>query len=168
MKPYVIPILLPNIAWTKFLKDVAEFSGHSPTSNIDNCKIKLPDFSKYVVALDEMRNGVGDALDVLRNENTPLNHLFFSFLVSCSKEAVFNIIEASNLNIVLGNNVAVVSGTLLEWRDATTNYYSEEQARQVINKCLSFFSRIGLGHVWDEYRRKAVDKETFLLEKKCK
>ncbi len=164
----VIPISIPNIAWERYILDVAELSGHSPTFTIDHSTVPLSDFAKYVVSLDEFQNGSTiTALEILRNESNPLNHLFFSFLIVCSKATLFRIMETTDLNILSSKKkISVVSGTLRQWRDALVTYQNTKETRLIFNMCLHFFAKMGLGNIWDSYRKHTMNDDTFLLEMK--
>lgn len=163
----VIPIMIPNIAWEKFIKDASAFGGHSPTFTADNSTIPLSDFAKYIVTIDEFQNGqTATALEILRNETNPLKHLFFSFLVTCSPKTLLRIIETTEISVTSRKPQAILSGTLLRWRDALVTYQELKEVRTIFNYCLHFFSRLGLLNIWDNYRRKPFDSETFLLERK--
>ena len=166
-KTDVIPIMIPNIAWERYITDVSELSGHSPTFTIDKSTVKLADFAKYIVSLDEFQNGETiTALEILRNETNPLNHMFFSFLILCSKSTLFRIMETTDLNILSKKKIAIVSGTLKQWRDALVTYQNTKETRLIFNMCLSFFAKMGLGNIWDNYRKQTMDDNTFLLEYK--
>ncbi len=167
-KTDVIPIAIPNIAWEKYLLDVLALSGHSPIFTIDRSTVPLADFAKYIVSLDEFQNGpTTTALEILRNESNPLNHLFFSFLIVCSKSTLFRIMETTDLNILSSKKkISIVSGTLRQWRDALVTYQNTKETRLIFNKCLHFFAQLGLGNIWDSYRKQTMDDETFLLEMK--
>lgn len=167
----VIPLLIPNIAWEKYLQAVLEHSGYSPTINIDNSTIKLADFAKYITSLDEFQNGSGtNALETLRNETSPLHHLFFSFLIVSSKASIFKIMESTDLSIIsrgkAKNQISVVSGTLFQWRNALISQQKSKEVRLIFNQCLSFFAKMGLSNIFDNYRKCDLEDDTFLLEYK--
>ena len=173
--PTVLPLMIPNIAWEKYIQAVSEHSGSSPTTNVDNSTIKIADFTKYIVQLDELQNGSGtNALDTLRNETGPLNHLFFSFLIISSKASIFKIMETTDLSILsrsqskgeAKSRISVISGALLQWRNALVSRQKSKEVRLILNQCLSFFSKFGLANIFDNYRKHALSDETFLLEYK--
>lgn len=164
----VTPISIPNIAWDRYVLDVSALSGHSPTFTIDSSTVPLADYAKYIVSLDELQNGqTGTALEILRNESNPLNHLFFSFLFVCSRSTLFRIMETTDLNVLSAKKkISVVSGTLRQWRDALVTYQNTKETRQLFNRCLYFFVKMGLGNIWDSYRKHTMGDDTFLLEYK--
>lgn len=171
--PTVMPLLIPNIAWEMYIQAVLEFSGNSPTSNVDNSTIKLADFAKYIISLDEFQNGdLQSPLETLRNETNPLNHLFFSFLIVSAKSTLFKIMESTDLSIISRSKtksksqVSVISGTLFQWRNALISQQKSKEVRLVFNRCLSFFYKFGLGNIFDNYRKHTLGDETFLLEYK--
>ncbi len=164
----VIPLLIPNIAWETYLEAILEHSGHSPTHNVDNSTIKLADFAKYIISLDEFQNDSStNALDTLRNDTVPLYHLFFSFLIISSKASIFNIMESTDLSIVSKKGkISVISGTLFQWRNALISQSKSKEVRLIFNQCLSFFAKFGLGNIFDNYRKCVLKDDTFLLEYK--
>lgn len=164
----VMPLMIPNIAWEMYLQAVSEHSGYSPTSNVDNSTIKLADFAKYIISLDEFQNGTSaNALETLRNKINPLNHLFFSFLIVSSKTSVFKIMESTDLEVISRKGkISIISGTLKQWRNALITQQKNKEARLIFNQCLSFFFKFGLGNIFDNYRKHVLEDNTFLLEYK--
>ena len=166
----VMPLLIPNIAWERYIQAVSEHSGNSPTSNVDNSTIKLADFAKYIISLDEFQNGVStsaNALDTLRNETNPLSHLFFSFLIVSTKSSIFKIMESVDLTVISRKGkISVISGTLFQWRNALISQQKSKEVRLIFNQCLSFFFKFGLGNIFDNYRKHTLGDDTFLLEYK--
>lgn len=172
-KTDVIPIMIPNIAWERYIKDAADLTGHSPTFNIDNSTVSLSPFARYIVSLEEFFSGkTTPALSVLRNEINTLNHLFFSFMVHSSYDSVFKIMSTTNLDVLSTaakkkkDRVTVLSGTLRQWREAMVTVQESKETRLIFNKCFAFFMKLGLGNIWDNYRKLTLEDETFLLEYK--
>jgi len=166
----VMPLLIPNIAWNSYLEAVLEHSGHSPTISIDNSTIKLADFAKYIISIDEFQNGTDasvSALETLRNETNPLSHLFFSFLIVSSKVSIFKIMESTDLSVISRKGkISVISGTLFQWRNALISQQKSKETRLIFNQCLSFFAKMGLSNIFDNYRKCVLKDNTFLLEYK--
>jgi hypothetical protein len=67
-------------------------------------------------------------------------------------------------------NVAVLTGTLAQWRDAVTagaNENAPVTVRTCFSKILLLFDRAGLTSVWSNFdRTTATDRSGFLLEYK--
>jgi len=176
----ITPLVASNIAWTNFIKDVAELTGHSPTQNIDKSNCKLSDYGKYIIALSEFQSNKDiEPLQVLKSSEHLLDHLFFSFLVFGSNNLIFRIMELTYLNVISAKTkekgrLAVVSGTLRQWKSAIIICSRlkapwiniPKDVRWVFNNCLDYFNQFGLGNIFDNYRRIQLKDGTLLLEKK--
>lgn len=173
----VIPLLMSNINWTNFIKNVAELTGHSPTHSIDNSDLKLSDYARYLVTLGEFQSGgEQEPLNLLRNNNHLLRHLFFGFLISGSTSLIFRILELTDLDVstakgVDKSRVAVVTGTLEQWKNAIITCLNQKliknyELRWVFNECLNCFNSAGLRNIFDNYRKKGLEDQTYFLEYK--
>lgn len=173
----VIPLLASSVNWATFIKNVAELVGRSPVSGIDNSRIKLGDYARFVATLGEFQSGKEqDALAILRENDYLLKHLSFGFLISGSVSLIFRIMELTDLNVLTtkGSNktrVAVVSGTVLEWKNAIINCLDQKlisnyELRWVFNQCLDYLCQAGLRNIFDNYRKKGLEDQTYLLEYK--
>lgn len=171
----VNPLLMSNIAWTNFIKYIADLTGLSPTSSIDNSNLKLSDYARYLVTLGEFQSGKQqEPLNVLRNNDHLLRHLFFGFLISGSSTLIFKIMELTDLNVITTKKtgkgrVAVITGTLKEWKDSIIICLNQKlvrnyELRWVFNECLNCFYAAGLRNVFDNYRKKGLEDQTYLLE----
>ncbi len=75
--------------------------------------------------------------------------------------------ETTDLNVLSAKKkISVVSGTLRQWRDALVTYQNTKETRWIFNRCLYFFVKMGLGNIWDSYRKQTMGDDTFLLEYK--
>lgn len=173
----VTPLLASNIDWIAYLNDTSNLIGRSPTLGIDSGNLKLSDYSRFLASLGELQSGKEQKpLDILRNQLNPLKHLFFGFLISGSSSLVFRIMELTNLDITTarGKNkirVAVVTGNLKQWKDAIIicldkSLIKNFELRWVFNEVLNCFYSVGLRNVFDNYRKKGLEDQTYLLEYK--
>jgi hypothetical protein len=166
-------IALPSIDWENYLKDVAELTGHSPTSSIDKSRIRWTDLAKYVISLGEFKG----RFDPNISFGMPplLTHLFFSFLAEASTTTIFKIMELTDLAVVSAprkqpkGRVAVVSGNLKQWKDAIVTALGVKHSSEILwifKECHQVFCQLGLTSVWHDYRKRPVTKQTYLLEYK--
>lgn len=173
----VIPLLMSNISWANFIKDVADLTSRSPTSSIDNSNLKLSDYARYLVTLGEFQSGKQQApLDILRNNDHLLRCLFFGFLINGSSSLIFRIMELTDLDVLTAkgadkSRIAVVNGSLKQWKDAIIICLSQKliknyELRYVFNECLNCFYAAGLRNIFDNYRKKGLEDQTYLLEYK--
>jgi len=173
----VKPLILFNVDWTNFIKNVAALTGHSPTRGLDASGLKLGGYTRFIAALGEFQSGKAlNPFDTLKSNNHLLRHLFFGFLVSGSTSLIYRIMELTDLNVTSAKakdkgRVAVVSGTLEEWKAAIITCLDKSlvrnfELRWVFNSCLDIFYSAGLRNVFDDYRKKGLEDQTYLLEYK--
>jgi len=169
----ITPVIIPHIGWDRFLKDVSDSIGRSPTRSIDESGQKLNIFTKFLTALQELRtDNIENPIDVLRDANLLLNHLAFSFLISGSNIMIFKLLELTSLNSVSAKmkkgRVVLSSGTLGEWKLAVIDLCNSDRSdlRWCGKVLLEFFFQIGLGNVFANYDRKVRSNGTLLLEHK--
>ncbi len=171
----VNPILVSNIAWSEFIKSVAELTSHSLFRGIDNSGLKLSDYARYLTALGEFQSGKEvKPLDVLRNNDYILRHLFFGFLISGSSSLIFRIMELTDLDVLTAKGkdkgrVAIVTGNLKQWKEAIIICLDQKliknfELRWVFNECLNYLQQFGLRNIFDNYRKKDLKDQTYLLE----
>ena len=173
----VIPIMVPHFAWTDFLKDAASLCGHSPIHGIDTYPYKLKDYARLIAVLGEFRCGKAlDPKQTLQSAGDILQHLHFSYMIHGSTSLIFRIMELTDLKIISTKmkgkgRVAVVTGTLKQWQDAIINTLNttspkNNELRWVFSQCLDFFYQLGLQDIWHDYRKRALQDQTYLLESK--
>jgi hypothetical protein len=166
-------ITIPRLDWDNYLKDVAELTGHSPTSSIDSSIIKLKGMAKYIISLGEFKGDL-DPNSALRTSPL-LAHLFFSFRIDSASSTMFKILEITDLSVTSATRkkpkgrVAIVSGNLKQWKDAVTTALSSKHSPDILwifNECHQTFCQLGLTAVWGDYRKIPVTGTTYLLEYK--
>ena len=151
----VTPISGSTISWTRFLKDVLQVTGRSPTRSIDESGLTLSDYAKYIIALKELRSKeVSNPVDILRDAGSLLQHIHFSFLIGGSVGLIFKICELTALSVlstrIKKGRFALVSGTLREWKNAVTELSKDKssETQWVVETLLGFFFTLGLKHVF--------------------
>ena len=173
--PDVIPIVLPSISLTPFLKIATDATGHCPNRGIDSSPREFSDAAKFIAVLAEFQDRrANQPLAALRSAGSLLNHLHYAFGVYADSETIFQIKERTDLSItatetVDGERIALVSGTLKQWRDATIECCDERQPfnlRVLFDKVVLIFEKFGLGELWDTLRKRQLPDHTFLLEDK--
>lgn len=173
----VIPIMVPHFAWTDFLKDVASLCGHSPICGVDSYPYKLKDYARLIAVFGEFRNGKScDPKKTLRSSDDLLQLLHFGFVIHGSTGLIFRIMELTDLKIISAKmqgkgRAAIVTGTLKQWQDAvisglSTTIPKNSELRWVFSQCLDFFEQLGLQDIWYDYRKRALQDQTYLLEAK--
>jgi hypothetical protein len=175
MAPDIIPIVVPRIDWTTFLKTAQDALGYSPVKAVDHCSRPLSDYGKFlVVAASFQDRNLVDALGALRDANDLLNHLAFVFNVYADAETILLIMERTRLRVTMtptvdGERIAIVSGNLQDWHQATIICCADRQPfnlRLLFDKVVLFFESLGLGELWHATRKKSLPDRTFLLEPK--
>lgn len=169
----ITPVIVPNLGWDSFLKDVTSSIGRSVTKSIDESGQKLSNLAKFLITIQEFcTDKSANPLDVLRDANLLLQHLSFSFLVAGSSMTILRLLELTPL---AGRSakadkgrVVLLSGTLGEWKLATIDLCNHENAdlRWCGQTFLEFFSKLGLGSIFANYTRKIRNDGTLLLEHK--
>jgi len=172
IKSCIKPISGPSIRWTDFLKDTKDLTGHSITSSIDSSGLRLSDYAKYIVSLNELHSGKSNPIDVLKGNDNLLHHLHFSFLVISTSTVILEINELTKLDIlstkIKGGRVAQVSGTLREWKATTIAVSAVPKLRWLSSALLGFFKQMGLEYIFADYKRIPSNDGYFLLEHKSR
>jgi len=167
----VTPILVSNFDWTGFLKDAADLCGHSPIHGVDSYPYKLKDYARLIAVFGEFREGKSlEPRKTIRTGGDLLAHLHYGFLINGSSSLIFQIMELTDLKIISTKmkskgRVAIVTGTLEQWKHAIINVLSTKRHPDVtfaMGRCLDFFYQLGLQDVWHDYRRHSDN----LLERK--
>jgi hypothetical protein len=168
----VILIAASSLDWEKYLKDVAELTGHSPTRLIDRSSIEWSPWAKYLISLGDFHARYTPN-DSLKNDSL-LTHLSFSFLIDAPGIEIYRIMELTDLSVISAarspkGRVAIVSGNLKQWKYAITTILESKRRGELcwaFNACHQTFCRLGLTGVWSDYRKRSVDENTYLLEYK--
>ena len=104
-----------------------------------------------------------------------LTHASFSVFLACEERDMIDVLQsAAAMSFVVadtvarGVQVAVISGTLAQWRDAVSNgstLATEGEVRLCFNRIHSLFEGAGLD-VWTDFRVRPAPDKTFYLEDK--
>jgi len=163
----------PAIDFTTLLSLTHEALGYNIASVADASHRKMVDAEKFLSCLAAFKGELGEITPNL------LSHVSFSVLVIADERDVLDIIErTSGMSFVQAEtavsnvNLAVLTGTLSQWRDAVASGTDESTpptVRTCYSKILLLFDRAGLSSVWNSFERHtAPDRSGFLLEDKRK
>ena len=104
-----------------------------------------------------------------------LTHVSFSLFLAADEGDMIDILQSSaGMPFVMANTmannvkIAVITGTLAQWRDAVTSGSVPSAltpVRQCFNKIYALFEAVGLD-VWTGFRAKSAPDQTFYLEDK--
>lgn len=170
--PDCILVQQPAIDFGTFLGISREALGYSPADASDGSARELSDAERWLSCLAAMH----DTQAAVGLVPTLLTHVMFSVLIVVDDRdalGVFSIgagmpfVVAETVN--RGTLLAVMSGTLSQWRDAVktgTAIRHETNVRAFYCKVLVRFEEAGLGHVWQDFERKATPDRLFYLENK--
>lgn len=131
---------------------------------------------KPLVLLSKFFNG-DDELKGIREAGALLRHLSYGFIVIDTVDTITRLVSETSVNfkiedsIKIGIQVAVLSGTMEQWRESLINCLSASstlEVRIVMNEIMTYFDSIGLHHIFAYYRRRKLTDTTFVLEDKTK
>lgn len=166
----LIPIVSPQIDWPKLLGVANQVLGVSISGSFDAAKIS-PSSRAFVISMNDL-NQTTPALDI---DVSALRHLSYTFLAIMLEGTYLDVIEESPLIFTSsmttrpGIRIAVLSGNLLDWKEAIACYSgsSNPDVKQFGIKVHTYFDSIGLGDIWKHYFRvKKSDQTTHLVRHK--
>jgi hypothetical protein len=170
MSASAVLIVQPNIDFETFLSLAHKVLGYSPSTNVDQSRLDHSDAERFISCLAALRDPSAPA------GITPnlLGHVAYSVLVLTDERDLIDILEAaSGLHAVTADTtvrgvmLAVVSGTLAQWRDAVASGATPAadcNVRALFCHIMSLFEEAGLGKVWKDYQTKPLEDNTFYLE----
>ena len=148
--------------------------GYSLSAQVDASRKQHHDASRFLSCLSAIRDPKAQAG---LNPNL-LNFVSFAVLIAAEERDLLDILECGggmpfvqSETISRGIFMAVVSGTLAQWRDAVkagTTPLVEHNVRWCYCKVKEQFDQNGLGDVWKDFTSKPMNDGTFLLEDKRK
>jgi hypothetical protein len=164
----------PAIDFNTFLNVANKAIGYSPASKADASARKFSDAEKFLSCLASLRDQSAPA-GVTTNL---LSHLSYSVLVIADERDLIDVLEAAAgipfvqaETTLRGVNIAVMHGTLAQWRDAVASGATpaaEPNVRMLFSKILVLFEKV-MPSIWSDYTRKSAPDQTgFFLEYKRK
>lgn len=171
MTPECVLIQQPAVDFGTFLSLSREALGYSPADASDGTARELSDAERFLSCLAAMRDekaavGLAPAL---------LNHVSFSAMIVADDRDALDIFQAAGMPFVVVETVkrgillAVMTGTLAQWRDAVktgTALNQQVNTRACYCKLMVIFEQAGLGNVWQNFDRKPSTDRLFYLENK--
>jgi len=165
----VEPVARTQVDWQKFLLVAKQLLGRSVTASLDARNQPVGDPASWLASLAELRQEGSDPVAVLRSPGSLLRHLSYSFLVVADREFLYELATSCDLRIEGDQQLAVVSGSVEQWRTTIVNGSTGRESRDMrmfCDKCLLHFERDGLGLLWSSYQKSLTPDGTFkLLEK---
>ena len=170
MVPQSVLVVQPAVMLQNLVGACSEIMGHNVVEAVDASVRKLSDaeiFLSVLSAIKEPGSPTGLPADML-------GHVKFSVLTVADERDMLDVVaECSGMEFVIGETkmrgiqVAVISGTLDQWRDAISRGCSRHVLpgiRAGFNQLHGLFVGAGLGDIWHGFRQhEAGDKHTFLL-----
>ena len=171
MTPNVVLIQQPSIDFTKFLGLSHQALGYSPAKTVDSSRVQHSDAERFL-----------SCLAALLDPNAPiglppnlLTHVSFSVFVAADDRDLIDILQAAaGMPFVQAEtqmqcvHMAVVTGTLGQWRDAVksgSTPAAEPNVRICFNKIMGLFEQVGL-NVWTDLVKKPLGPTFFLEDKR--
>lgn len=169
MKPSVAIITEPAVDFATLLGVAQQALGYSPCAKADQVRREMSDSERFI-----------SCLSALHDESAPagltpnlLSHVSFSVLVVADERDVIDIIQASSGMAIVtadtthrGVMLAVMTGTLAQWRDAVktgSHPASQFNVRSCFCDIMRLFDERGLS-VWKDQAIKPLHDSTFYLE----
>lgn len=170
MVPQSVLVSQPAVALQNLVGACSEIMSYNVAEAVDSSVRKLSDAEQFLSVLAAIRNPgspTGLPPDLLP-------HVKFSVLTVADERDMLDVFAVcSGMDTVMGETkirgiaVAVISGTLDQWRDAISRGCSDRQLppiRAGFNQLHGLFVSAGLGSIWKGFRqRESVDRQTFLL-----
>jgi hypothetical protein len=174
MIPSAVLIQTPNVDFATFLGLCQQALGCSPAATVDASPLQRSDAERFLACLAALRDrnvSVGLAPNLLA-------HVSFSILAAADDRDMLDILQASTAmpfvatdTLMRGVQLAVITGTLAQWRDAVKcgcSRNSTPNTRTFFNRVMTLFESAGLSGVWRDFESRPLQDRTFLLEDKRK
>jgi hypothetical protein len=168
MNPDVILIAQPAIDFRVFVALSHKLLGRNIADAVDATRRELSEAEKFVSCLAAMR-------DVKAKAGLPpclLSHVSFSAFIGADDRDLLDILQCcagmpfvTAETPVRGIQIAVVTGTLAQWKDAIASGCRrdvEPPVRACFNKLYGLFTAAGL-NVWGDFQTRSISDQTFLL-----
>lgn len=169
MIPQSVLITRPAVDFRQLASISHQTLGYSATQSTDGHHRKLSDAERFI-----------SALDAIRDANAPvglppelLAHVDFAVLVIALDRDMQDIVSicagmphVSNDTQARGVQIAVIKGSLQQWRDAVIGGCSERSqptVRAGFNNIHRLFLEADLGGVWSDFKTNQRPDQTYLL-----
>jgi len=168
VQPDAVLIQVPSVDFRTLIGLSHKLLGRSPAAAADASRRELSDAEKFLSCLAALR-------DPKAGTGLPphlLSHVSFSALIGADDRDLLDILQCcagmpfvTTETTVRGVQIAVVTGTLAQWRDAVASGCSrsaESSVRHCFNKLYGLFTAAGL-NVWGDFQTRPAPDQTFLL-----
>jgi hypothetical protein len=169
MQPNAALIQRPYIDFKTFLGLGRQALQYGLTAAADSCNREMSESERYLSYLAAMRDPHARAGLV----PSLLSHVSFSVFVAAENRDMLGILQCATGmaftvvdTVVSGVQIAVVTGTLAQWRDAVATGSTPAVEPGVLcfwNRVYTLFKGEGL-QVWPDYRSRSATDQTFYLE----
>lgn len=177
MTTEVIAISIPNIDMGKFLTLSKQALGYDVSRTADGSTQKLADGAKFLSALSCFHNSSQSkrlVRDIIRDSASLCAHLSFTLAFIADRDVIFKSMERSGLkhtvaDTPIGLQVAIVSGTLQEWKIATLECCTTDVdfgIRLLFDKVVLLFEHLGFREIWHDTKKNMCSDRTFHLERR--
>ena len=170
MVPQSTLINAPSVDFGTLINAADQVLGRSVCAGVDSTAKKLSDAERFLsllAALKDIHSPVGLPPNLL-------THVSFSVLTIASELDMLDILEACSgmpftqtETTMRGTVLAVISGTLQQWRDAVVSGSQEHQQPNVrlgFNQIQNVFVGAGLGSCWNNFEQKLLHNGYTLIE----
>ncbi len=173
MTPNAVLVQVPSIDFGTFLGLSQQALGYSPADEVDANPLERSDAEKFLTCLAALREQHA-AIGFLPSL---LGHVSFSILAAADDRDMLDILQAaSGMHFVVadtlhrGVQLAVITGTLAQWRDAVATGSARDtefNVRAFFNRVMTLFEAAGL-NVWRDFDHHTLPDRTYYLEDKRK
>lgn len=177
MGPGVVLVLKPAIDFTTFTNLSEKVLGFNPAGRANRSVINFSDAERFISSLAAYRDPDSQP-GISPGTPTLLNMLAYGVQVVAEERDMMDILEtASGMPFVIADTtvrgimVAVICGTLAQWRDAVktgTDGQLEHNVRACFCNIKGLFDHEGLSAVWKDFSIRAHSDNTFSIEDKRK
>ena len=171
MRTSAVLIQTPAIDFDTFLGLSQEALGYSPSEGVDASPVDRSNAERFLACLASLRSRKSSAVTGL------LTHVSFSVLAAAGERDMLDILQAvSGMpfvvadTVVRGVQLAVITGTLAQWKNAVASgsaHDSQVDVRAFFNVVLGLFEAAGM-NVWKDFENYPLHDHTFYLEDKRK
>lgn len=152
----LVPVIAPQVDWPKLLSVANTVLGSSISESFDAAKIPLSP-KAFIVSMNDL-NQTKPALEL---DVASIRHLSYTFMTILMEGAYLALIEETRLIFTSstttrpGLRVAIISGNLLDWKEAVVccSGSSNPDVKLFGNKVKQYFDQIGLSDLWKHYHR---------------
>ncbi len=128
---------------------------------VDDQRYPLDNPLCYLLTLTDFKDVPCDLSDL----GALLKHEHYSFIMTCTEREMVEIVMESDLSITTApdNELAILSGTLEQWRTTILNGCALDSVRGFANLVLLEFERMGLKSLWTKYSKSYLKNGSFKL-----